>query len=386
MKILFSLTYYHPHISGLTIYAQRLAETLARRGHQVTVLTSQHNAQLPREDKHEGVRIVRVPVSFRLGKGPVMPSYILTASSLLRQHDIALLNLPNTPLETLSLAIDGRLISRRPLVAVYQCDLQLPDGLLNRLVEKMLFAVNVIGGLCFVRIVSITEDYAVHSRFLRWFKRKRQIIPPAVIMPTPDVEAVKQFRQKFAPEGERLIGFPARFATEKGVEYMLAALPLIHNQIPRAKLLFTINHESVVGEEQYWNRMQPLIARVREHCEFLGTLPEQQLSAFYAACDVIVLPSINSTEGFGLVQLESMLCGTPVVATNLPGVRVSVQTTGMGRIVPPRDADALGKAVVDVIQNPQSYCKPREEIEMHFPFERSVDQYEKLLQRLTGIA
>jgi glycosyltransferase involved in cell wall biosynthesis len=185
-----------------------------------------------------------------------------------------------------------------------------------------------------------------------------------------------------APGGERLIGFPARFATEKGVEYMLAALPRIHEQIPGAKLLFTVHPESVVGEEQYWNRMQPLIARIREYCEFLGTLPEQQLPAFYAACDVVVLPSINSTEGFGLVQLESMLCGTPVVATNLPGVRVPVQTTGMGRTVPPRDAEALATAVVDVIRNRQSYAKPRAEIESHFPFERSVDEYEKLLQHL----
>ena len=216
MKILFSLTYYYPHISGLTIYAQRLAEALVARGHQVTVLTSQHNSELPREDKHEGVRIVRVPVSFRLGKGPVMPSYILTAPSLLRQHDIAILNLPNTPLETLTLASWGRLVSRRPLVAIYQCDLRLPDGLLNRFVEKMLFLANVIGGLFFDRIVSITEDYADHSRFLRLFKRKREIIPPAVIMPTPSDEAVQQFRREVAPEGERLIGFPARFASEKG--------------------------------------------------------------------------------------------------------------------------------------------------------------------------
>jgi glycosyltransferase involved in cell wall biosynthesis len=382
MKILFGLTYYYPHISGLTIYAQRLAAALVARGHQVTVLTSQHDSALPREAKHEGVRIVRVPVSFRLGKGPVMPSYILTAPSLLRQHDIAVLNLPATPIETLTLAISSRLISRRPLVAIYQCDLTLPDGLLNRLVEKMLFLVNVIGGLCFERIVSITQDYADHSRFLRWFVRKREIIPPAVIMPTPTAEAVRQFRRELAPKGERIIGFPARFATEKGVEYLLTALPRIHEHFPGAKVIFTVRPASVVGEEEYWHRIQPLIAGLGEACDFLGTLPEEQLAAFYAACDVVVLPSINSTEGFGLVQLESMLCGTPVVATNLPGVRVPVETTGMGRIVPPRDAEALAAAVIDVIRNRQCFFKPRAVIENLFPFERSVDEYEKLLQRL----
>jgi glycosyltransferase involved in cell wall biosynthesis len=382
MKILFSLTYYYPHISGLTIYAQRLAEALAARGHQVTVLTSQHDRTLPLADEYNGVRIVRVPVSFRLGKGPVMASYILIAAPLLRQHDIAILNLPDTPIESLSLALLGRTIVRRPLVAVYQCDLRLPSGFSNRLVEKMLFLVNAFAGLFFNCIVSITEDYANHSRFLRLFKRKREIIPPAAIMPTATSEAVTEFRRRVAPAGERLIGFPSRFATEKGVEYMLAAFERINEQIPEAKLLFTVHPKSVVGEQRYWKRMQPMIARLGDRSEFLGTLSEPQLAAFYAACDVTVLASINSTEAFGLVQLESMLCGTPVVVTDLPGVRIPVQTTQMGRIVPPRDAEALANAVVDVILNRPDYVKPRAEIENHFPFEQSVDQYEELLQRL----
>ena len=382
MKILFSLTYYYPHISGLTIYAQRLAEALAARGHQVTVLTSQHDPNLPREDEHQGVRIVRVPVTFLIGKGPVMASYFLVAPPLLQQHDIAILSLPNTPAESASLAILGRLIIGRPLIAIYQCDLRLPPGIFNRLVESMLFLVNIAVGLFFNRIVSISEDYANHSRFLRLFRRKREIIPAAVIMPTPSADAVKEFRQRVAPGGEPLIGFPARFAAEKGVEYMLGALERIHEQVPRAKLLFTINPQSVVGEERYWKRMQPLVARVGDRCEFLGTLAEQELAAFYSACDVTVLPSINSTEGFGLVQLESMLCGTPVVATDLPGVRVPVQMTQMGLIVPPRDADALAHAVVDVILDRPNYVKPRAEIEHHFPFEQLVERYENLLQRL----
>lgn len=128
--------------------------------------------------------------------------------------------------------------------------------------------------------------------------------------------------------------------------------------------------------------MQPLVARVGDRCEFLGTLSERELAAFYSACDVTVLPSVNSTEGFGLVQLESMLCGTPVVATDLPGVRIPVQMTQMGLIVPPRDAAALAHAVVDVILNRPNYVQPRAEIEHHFPFEQLVERYEKLLQRL----
>ena len=78
MKILIELTYYRPHTSGLTIYAERLATALAGRGHQVTVLTSQYDKSLPREEMMEGVRVVRVPVLLRISKGVIMPTLGIT--------------------------------------------------------------------------------------------------------------------------------------------------------------------------------------------------------------------------------------------------------------------------------------------------------------------
>jgi hypothetical protein len=75
MRILFALTYYRPHVSGLTIYAERLAHGLACRGHSIAVLTSRYDRQLPRLDELDGVGIVRVPVAFRVSKGVIMPSY-----------------------------------------------------------------------------------------------------------------------------------------------------------------------------------------------------------------------------------------------------------------------------------------------------------------------
>ncbi len=66
MKILFVLTYYRPHVSGLTIYVDRLARAMVERGHQVTVLTSQYQRDLQREEVVDGVRILRVPVLMRI--------------------------------------------------------------------------------------------------------------------------------------------------------------------------------------------------------------------------------------------------------------------------------------------------------------------------------
>ncbi len=110
----------------------------------------------------------------------------------------------------------------------------------------------------------------------------------------------------------------------------------------------------------------------------LGVVRGQELVDFYAACDVLVLQSTNHTETFGLVQVEAMLCGTPVVASDLPGVREPITVTGMGRTTPPRDVSALAAAIIDVVRNRTAYTRPRDEIERRFNMDTTVDAYERL--------
>lgn len=107
MRILVVLTYYRPHTSGLTIYAERLAKALVRKGHQVTVLTSQYDKTLALEEECEGVKVVRVPVSFRISKGVIMPKFGLTATRLVNQHDVIQLHLPQ--FDAAGVALRGRL-------------------------------------------------------------------------------------------------------------------------------------------------------------------------------------------------------------------------------------------------------------------------------------
>lgn len=377
MKILFSLTYYRPHVSGLTIYVQRLAEALVNRGHQVTVLTSQYDDSLPERDTINGVNVVRVPVAFWVSKGAIMPSYVETALPLLREHDVAAINLPNTPIEAVLLPALAKSVNC-PMTATYHCDINLPEGLFNRIVDEAVFLSNVVAGLLADRIVAYTRDYATHSRFLSRFPKKRVVISPPVVIPEPDSDDVEAFRREHAPNDENLIGFAARFATEKGVEYMLGALPRIREEIPNVKVLFAGEYKDVIGEDDYWERLQPMLDDAGDHWEFLGVLEPEEMATFYGACDVTTLPSINSTESFGLVQVESMLCGTPVVASNLPGVRVSVRKTEMGRIVPIKDAKALAEALIEVIRHRQEYVRPREEIETLFSLDTTVEGYEDL--------
>lgn len=381
MKILFAVSYYRPHVSGLTVYAERLAEALAARGHQVTVITSQHRQELPREETLSGARVVRVPVMARLSKGALMPSYAARARALLRGQEIVVTHLPATPVEAIALASLAR-VMKLPHVAVYHCDVRLPASPLNAVLNEAMHHANALVGRLASRIVTLTDDYARASRLLRLFTHKLEVISPAVLIDAPTQEAVEALRRRHAPRGEHLIGVAARFAAEKGLEYLLEALPRVRRSVGEVRVLLTGEPQSVIGEERYFAQLQPLLRREADSLVFLGMLGRDELSAFYAASDVTVLPSTNSTEAFGLVQLESMLCGTPVVASELPGVRVPVRATGMGRLAPPRDAERLAEAIAEVIGNRERYTRARAAVAELFSFARMIDEYEELFERL----
>ncbi|MFN2281211.1 MAG: glycosyltransferase family 4 protein, partial [Anaerolineales bacterium] len=144
MKILTVLTYYRPHTSGLTIYVERLARSLIQLGHEVTVLTSQYERDLPREEIVDGVRIVRAPVAFRISKGVIMPSFGWLAWKLVVSHDVVHLHLPQ--FDAAGVALRGRLLGK-PTLITYHCDLQLPRSSFNRLINLVVEMMNNLAGL-----------------------------------------------------------------------------------------------------------------------------------------------------------------------------------------------------------------------------------------------
>ncbi|MCL4395901.1 MAG: glycosyltransferase family 4 protein [Chloroflexi bacterium] len=379
MKILIVLTYYRPHISGLTIYVERLARALADRGHRVTVLTSHYDPRLPRRQVMDGVEVLRHPVLFRASKGSIMPGFLSRAAVLMRQSDVISVHLPQA--EGGPLALLGHAIARKPVVLTYHSDLQLPPGLVNRVIDRAVFLSNSMAGIFADRISAYTDDFANHSPYLSQFRSKIVVIPPPIQIEPPQPEAVAALKQRTHANGHAIVGFAARFAEEKGIDYLLESIPLVREQIPAVKYLLAGQYKQVIGEN-VWERLQPKIQQYREYLEFLGQVPVEEMSAFFGACDVLTVPSINSTETFGLVQVEAMLSGCPVVATNLPGVREPIRMTGMGQVVPIKDARALADGIVRVLQNRQEYLRPREQVAAMFAIERTVAAYETLFSGL----
>lgn len=380
MKILTALTYYRPHVSGLTIYVERLAKALAARGHDVTVLTSQYEPDLPRREVMHGVEVLRVPVLFRVSKGVVMPAIGFEATRQVLRHEVIHLHLPQ--LDAAGISVRGRIFGR-PVVLTYHSDLRLPPGLVNTVASPVVDIANKISGLLADRVVAYTRDFATHSPYLSQYLDKVEVIPPPVEVANVESEVVAEFKRRHGGRGP-VIGMAARLATEKGVEYLLEALPKVLVQYPNAKVLFAGPYENVLGERDYARRLEPMIREFEEHWTFLGLIEPHEMSAFYRTCDVTVLPSLNSTETFGLVQIESMICGTPVVASNLPGVRQPVRMTGMGEVVPVADADFLAQGILKVLNYKSEYLGDREAIASDFSPDSTAARYESLFSELLG--
>jgi glycosyltransferase involved in cell wall biosynthesis len=222
------------------------------------------------------------------------------------------------------------------------------------------------------RAIAVSSiDYAKGSEVLRGTEQKWVEIPP----PDKGSASVPSTRTGLTMR----IGFLGRFVEEKGLGILLEAAPLVLRRFPNAQFVLAGNFTGIAGGGEY-GQLRHRIESLGESVQIPGYIPEDQLPAFYSSLDVFVLPSITSYEAFGMVQVEAMKAGVPVVATDMRGVRVPIQRTGNGILVPPREPSALADAIVQVLADPRLRC--REDIARRawsaFSSSSVIDRYTEL--------
>jgi glycosyltransferase involved in cell wall biosynthesis len=233
--------------------------------------------------------------------------------------------------------------------------------------------------------VTYTQDYADHSPFLSRYASKLTPILPPVELPIPTPEAVSAFAEtNLTRERKPVIGMAARFASEKGVEVLLDAMPAILKKYPKAQVLFAGTYQNVMGEQAYSDRLMPRILdyEIQGHWKFLGNLDPVQMAAYYPNLDVITVPSLNSTEAFGLVQIEAMMNGVPSVPSALPGVRRPVQMHNMGVVSEIGNSESLANAILEVLDNKEKYRGDVPAIKTAYNPDSVAQEYEKLFEKL----
>ena len=170
--------------------------------------------------------------------------------------------------------------------------------------------------------------------------------------------------------------FVVRLSKEKGGEYLIRAMPQVLARFPDTKLL-------IVGSGPLENELKRLVEEsgVAKNVVFAGPVAHWSLAGYYATADVLIGPSLR--EGFGLVFVEAMTCGCPVVVSDLPGIADIVKDGQTGFCVPPCDSQALAAKIIEVMQDQplreQVKSRARAHVTAHFSAERAAVRFKEIL-------
>jgi glycosyltransferase involved in cell wall biosynthesis len=200
---------------------------------------------------------------------------------------------------------------------------------------------------CVDNIIFTTEDY---SRLFNFSKSKMSIVPIGV-----DTDKFKVFNKNASitevklPKFKFIVLFVGNLDIhnfcKKGVEYLLNAIPLIKKSIPNIFVdlvgVTDIETEKIISSICKKKKIENLV-RVS------GYVSTKDLPKHYSASNVLILPSISKLEAFGIVLIEAMASGLPIIASNIPGVRSVVKSSKAGFLVKPKSSNDLAKTIIKV--------------------------------------
>lgn len=347
-KLLFFSPYFYPYISGITQYPYRLF-TEGNWSINTTCLSFNHLKNENASKKlNSTTTILHMSYLFRISKGFISPQSLSYFWRETKKHDMVMINLPS--FEGVPLAIIA-FLQKKPIISLLHCEVLLPFSFINLIINIILNCGVIFQLALSKKIIVETSDYYSDKWIYHFFKNKMDaILPPVQTSSSDDVYLKKLI--KLINNYSYVIGFCGRMSSEKGIEVLIESMLLLKNAI---LIIAGPTGKNVIGEESYFVKIKKLLHQKKISHIFLDILPEKKLSAFYKAIDVLVLPSLNQTEAFGMVQVEAMLQGTPVVASDLPGVRMPIQLTKMGIITKPNNPKEIANAIQQIVLNKKKY-------------------------------
>lgn len=365
MKVLHVYKDYYPVLGGIENHLKLLAERQVQRGLEVQVLVTNLTFKTTFEEIGS-VRAVKAGRLATVASTPLSLSLPLWLGRL--EADIVHLHFPY-PLGELSYLLRG---GGRKAVVTYHSDvvrqralLKLYQPFLWRFLEKVR------------RIIATSPPYIQSSPYLSPFAHKCAVIPYGIdltLFRSLDDERTEALRGRY---GSPLILFVGQLRYYKGLGYLIEAMQGI-----QAKLL-------VIGQgpmEREWRALSERLG-VADKVLFLGQVTSEELVRHYTASELLVLPSCQRSEAFGIVQLEAMACGRPVVSTELgTGTSYANLDGQTGLVVPPGEPAALREAIDNLLRDEALRRRlgerARERVRREFSAQMMVDKVIALYQTL----
>ena len=328
VRILHIYKDYHPILGGIENHLKLLAEGQAARGHDVTALVTNPAGLESTETVENGVRVMRAG---RLATVASTPLTVALPWRLLRARpDVVHLHFPYPVGET----AQWLLRRGRATVLTYHSDVVKQATILKfyrPIMERVLRQVDAL---------IIGSPPMRRSAYLADHQAKLRLIPYGI--PLATFRRAEDVRQR-DPQAPFTLLFVGRLRYYKGLDTLIRALPRIPARL------------RVVGigpMEAEWRELAQELG-VSDRVEWLGETPDAALPSVYHSADLFVLPASHPSEAFGLVQVEAMAAGLPVVCTELGTGTTYVNLDGItGLVVAPRDPDALAAAINSLVADP----------------------------------
>lgn len=333
MRILHLYKDYFPVLGGIENHIKLLAEGQAARGHEVTVLVTSLGPRTEQLDL-AGVRVIKAARLATVASTPLS----LVLPWLLRrlQPDVTHLHFPY-PVTEVSNWLLGR---GRRTVITYHSDVVRQKGVLLLYAPLMRHILRRAD-----RIIATSPAYIQSSGILAPLADRCTVVPLAVetarFAAPADPADLAAVRARWGP-GPWLL-FVGKHRYYKGLDDLIRALPALPGV-----------HLMAVGEGPMTAAWQALAVElgVAERVHFPGEVPDSELPLYFQAADLFVLPASHRSEAFGLVLVEAMAAGLPVISTELGTGTSWVNRHGeTGLVVPPRDPAALAQAIAELLAN-----------------------------------
>src|SRR6185436_9399810 len=292
MKVLQVGKFYPPHMGGIETHVQVLCRELQKRA-DVEVLVASETKD-DEEFWDEGVKVTRVGTRFKVSGAPVCPR--LSSKIRRAKADLVHLHLPNPP-AILSYLASGY---RGPVVATYHSDIVRQQFVAKAFDPSLQFFLKRCDS-----IMATSSRYVETSPILADYIDRCRIIPygiPIEQFSAYDPAEAERIRRQY---GSRLIISVGRLIYYKGFMHLVEAMRNIDG------------HLLIVGEGHLREELekQARANQVAHKITFLGEVHNDDIVPYYHAADVFALASVARSEAFGIVQLEAMACGKPVVNT-----------------------------------------------------------------------
>ncbi len=338
MKILQTNKAYYPKVGGIETTITTLSEGLVKDFNLIVdVLTCHHNFNLTtRNENINGVNIKYLPTYGFLHSLPLSPEYFFSLGKY--SGDILHIHEP-FPLSDLSVLFNKKIKKNfSKIVVSWHSDIIRQKWSLvfyGRYIFRFLEIVD--------KIIVSNPALIKNSDFLKTFSKKCEVIPIGINLDWAN-SSDKNIIKKDVP----IILSVGRLVYYKGFEYLIEAMKNING----AKLI-------IVGSGPLKNKLRKQIIsnNLTNKVEIIPEVDRETLNSLFKACDLFVLPSIRKSETFGIVQIEAMACGKPVVCTEIGTGTTFINQHGVtGLVVPPEDSKALSNAI-NTILNDESLRK-----------------------------